>query len=356
MSQDSMMYVGMDLGNRYTHYCVVDSAGEVVERGRFTTTAAALRKWSQGHPGASVAMETGGPTRWMALALREAGHEVVVGNARRLRAISQHERKCDDRDAELLARLLRSDPALLSPVEGFLERDVTSLATVRARAHLVEQRTAMINHVRGVARSAGARLRSCDASRFHHLREDLPEALRVALEPVMDLIEMLNEKIVGLDQTIEELCANTYPETAALRTIPGIGPVTALYFILVIANPERFDHPRDVAAYVGLVPRRDQSGDSDRQLRISKTGDTYLRRLLVIAAHSILGRWGKDSALRDWGLHKASGGRSAKKRATVAVARKLAVLMLRLWRSQESFNPWPNGEPKWRLERAAPAA
>jgi transposase len=338
-----MFYVGLDLGARYTHYCVVDGDGDVVEEGRISSTCEALEQWSERHPGAKVAMETGTQTRWMAALLDERGHEVVVGNARRLRAIFGHERKCDKRDAEMLARLLRSDPSLLSPVRGLLQRDTEALAVVRTRAFLVSQRTNLVNHIRGVARTAGFPLRSCASKRAHLLQGDLPARLQPALGGVFETLATVTEQIDKLDAEIAKLCEVTYTETQVLQSIPGVGPVTALYFVLVIGNPERFLCARDVAAYVGLVPRRSQSGDGDPEKGITKTGDTYLRKLLITAAQSTLGPWGKPGALREWGWRKAEGGRAAKKRAVTAVARKLSVLMLRLWRTGESYEPWPAG-------------
>lgn len=351
MTENSTVFAGLDLGDRYIHFHVVDEAGEEVASGRFPGSLVGLQRWSEGYPGARVAVETGSHTRWVSQALTERGHDVVVANARKLRAISQNTRKDDATDAELLARLLRSDPSLLSPVQGVLERDTIALSTVRSRAALVEGRTALINFVRGTAKSYGIPLRRCDADNFGRLRHEMPDELQAVLAPLMDVIDAYTVQIAELDRTIEQISDEAYPVTRLLRTIPGVGPITALYFVLVVANPERFEERRDVGAYLGLVPRRDQSGAVDKQLRITKTGDTYLRRLLVVAAHSMLGPWGKDCALRQWGLAKAAGGKSAKKRAVVGVARKLAVLMLRLMVTKEEFRAWPDGEPQLELVR-----
>ena len=145
-----------------------------------------------------------------------------------------------------------------------------------------------------------------------------------------------------LEREIHTLARQKYPQSALLEQIPGVGPITALYFVLKIEDPNRFTQVRDVGAYVGLCPRRDQSGQSDPQLRISKRGDAYLRRLLVSAAHYILGPFGPESALRSYGLRLAAGGTArARKRAVVAVASKLAVLLLSLWRSRRPYEPFP---------------
>ena len=149
-------------------------------------------------------------------------------------------------------------------------------------------------------------------------------------------------RIKVLERQISVLARTKYPATAWLEQIPGVGPITALYFVLKIEDPTRFPQVRDVGAFIGLCPRRDQSGENDPQLRISKGGDAYLRRLLVSAAQYILGPFAPASALRQYGLTLAAEGTSrAKKRAVVAVARKLAVLLLSLWKNERPYVPFP---------------
>lgn len=150
----------------------------------------------------------------------------------------------------------------------------------------------------------------------------------------------MTEQIRRLEKAIEELACGKYPEAEFLTQIAGVGTLTSLTFILTIADPTRFRRGRDVAAYLGLVPKRDQSGGTDKQLRISKAGDAYLRRLLVSAAQYALGPFGPDCQLKRKGLELAArGGARAKKKAVVAVARKLAVLMLALWRDEQIYQP-----------------
>ncbi|MCF6284612.1 MAG: transposase [Candidatus Hydrogenedentes bacterium] len=171
----------------------------------------------------------------------------------------------------------------------------------------------------------------------------LPPALRPALFPILETIEGLTTTIKEYDRDIEKLCKEKYPETELLRSIPGVGPITALTFVLTLEAPERFASSRDVPAYVGLLPRRSQSGDSDPQLRITKCGSPQLRRLLVSCAQYILGTHGPDSELRQWGERlMARGGAAAKKRAVVAVARKLTVILHRLWITGMLYEPFPN--------------
>ena len=172
----------------------------------------------------------------------------------------------------------------------------------------------------------------------------IPEPVKNVIAPSVRAIEELSLRIKLLDREIMTL-AHNYSETAWLQQIPGVGPITALYFVLKIGDPARFERVRDVGAFLGLCPRRDQSGENDPQLRISKRGDVYLRRLLVSAAQYILGPFGPPSALREYGLALAAGGTArAKKRAVVAVARKLSVLLLTLWKNQSVYRAFPGHE------------
>jgi transposase len=199
----------------------------------------------------------------------------------------------------------------------------------------------LVNHVRGAVKSFGGRLPKCPARSFHkNAAEHIPEALRPALGPILEQIGSLTERIRDYERQLETISEEHYPETDLLRQVEGVGPLTALTFVLTLEDPYRFEKSRSVGAYLGLVPARDQSGESDPQKRISKEGDEMLRRLLVGSAHYILGPFGKDSDLRRHGEKIASrGGKNSKKRAAVAVARKLSVLLQRLWVSGELYDP-----------------
>ena len=168
----------------------------------------------------------------------------------------------------------------------------------------------------------------------------MPAELAAATQPLLEQITSLTAQIRGLDGAIEKP-AQRYPEIHILRTVPGVGPVIAAAYVLTLDGVDAVQHSRSVGAFLGLRPRQGQSGDSDPERYISKTGNIYLRRLLVQAAHYVLGRFGPDSALRRWGLKLAGGGQRAKKRALVAVARKLAVLLHHLWRTGHSYRPFP---------------
>jgi transposase len=340
-SKGQGMTVGLDLGDRFSHLVVIDEQGQVVEEGRIATSEVALRRRFSGCPPMRIALETGTHSPWVSRVLKGCSHEVVVANSRKLRLIYENPSKDDRVDALYLARLGRVDPALLSPVQ---HRGVTAqkdLALLRSRDALVSARTQLINHVRGLVKSVGSRLPGCSSRAFpQRASEKAPESLRLGLVPVLEEIASLNDRIKALDGQIERLAQESYPETKLLRQVPGVGPITSLAFVLTLEAPQRFPKSRTVGAFLGLVPGRKQSGDSDPERRITKHGDSSVRRLLVNAAHYILGPFGPDSNLRRFGAKIASrGGKNAKKRAIVAVARKLAVLLHHLWRSCEVYEP-----------------
>jgi transposase len=290
-----------------------------------------------------VALETGAQTGWISRELEALGHEVIVANARELRAISGSGRKSDRRDAEKLARYARVDATILRPVRVRGAQAQLDLTRIRARDALVRARTLLVNAARGLAKTRGQRLvRSVTASFGERSQAVLDAELATVLEPLLKQIDALGVEIERYDQQIEQQAAEHYPETAVLDAVPGIGPLTALSFVLTLEDARRFRHSRDVGPYLGLCSRRRQSGGRDPQMRISKEGDEYLRRLLVQCAHSMLGPFGRDSALRRWGLQMAqSGGKYATQRAVVAVARKLAVLLHHLWVTQQPYRAFP---------------
>jgi transposase len=287
-------------------------------------------------------MEVGAHSRWASHLLTELGHDVLVANARKLRAIYHNPRKSDRADAETLARLGRLDPTLLSPIHHRSPQAQADLAVLRSRDAIVRCRTLLINHARDIVKASGSRLPSCSADSFaHKTAPHIPDPLRPALAPILDTIASLTKQIRAYDRQIATLCQENYPETRQLRSIDGVGPLTSLAFLLTLESPERFTRSRDVGAALGLVPKRDQSGDRDPQLRITKTGDGYMRRLLVGSAQYILGPFGPDCDLRRWGLKLAErGGKNAKKRAVVAVARKLAILLHCLWKNGTTYDPF----------------
>jgi transposase len=328
----------------------------VIEEGRLRTSPEAFRRrFSSERPPMRIAIEAGTHSPWASRVLEECGHEVLVANARKLRLIYSNKRKTDEIDAENLARLARLDPKLLYPLKHRGEESQAHMALIRSRQALVGCRTQLVNHVRGTVKSFGARLPKCPARSFHkRAAEHIPEALWPALEPILEQIGSLTERIRDYERQLETISKEHYPETDLLRQVEGIGSLTALTFVLTLEDPYRFERSRSVGAYLGLVPATDRSGDSDPQKRISKEGDEMLRRVLVGSAHYILGPFGKDSDLRRHGEKIASrGGKNSKKRGVVAVARKLCVLLHRLWVSGELYDPLYNAHRRKERGEAA---
>ena len=343
MKQDSTMQVcGIDIGDRFCRVFVMKNDGTREDAWRMPTTRKGLSKAFAGKERMRIALEVGTHSGWICRDLEAMGHEVVVANPRRLEAIWKNWKKSDDQDAECLARLVRVDPQLLKPVKHRSESEARHMAMVRSRAVLVATRTSLINHVRSMLKTMGLRAPKCSSSAFvKRVNATLGEADLEALKGVLSCLAETDARVREYDRKLEELAKAHSPETTSLQTVPGVGPITALVFRLVVQSPERFPDSRSVAAYLGLVPRRDQSGERDPQLGISKAGDDYLRTLLVQAGHYLIGPFGQDCRLRRWGLALAGrGGKNAKKRAVVAVARKLSVVLLAMWRSGQDFDAW----------------
>lgn len=331
--------IGCDLGDKKSELCVIDADGKVSRRTSVRTTRKAMTEYFT-RTAVHVVIEVGAHSRWVSERLEQLGHRVTVANPRRLKLISQSVNKDDPTDAELLARLGRADVSLLAPVQHRTRQAQADLAVAKARDVLVATRTKLINHVRGTVKSFGERLPACTSETFSRRSLSLiPVELKAALEPIFKTLDQINEQIKEQDKMIERV-AKRYPDVDVVSQVNGVGVLTALVYVLTIEDKNRFAKSRMAGAFVGLRPKRSKSGNSDPQLRITKTGDPFLRRLLVNGANYILGPFGKDSELRRWGLELAKrGGKNAKKRAKVAVARKLAVLMHRLWVTGEVYEP-----------------
>jgi transposase len=334
--------IGLDLGDRASCYCVLDEEGAVIGRGEVATQRQPLEVVFGRFPASVVALEVGTHSPWISRLLEELGHEVIVANARQVKLISQSSRKNDRLDAEFLARLARADRKLLAPVRHRSQETQADLMEVRVRAQLVELRTQAVNAARGLVKSFGQRLPKCDAASLKREHaQHLPEAIRHHIERLLGVVEELTQEIASCDQELAKVSQQRYgAETERLEQVQGVGTITALTYVLTLENPNRFAHSREVGCYVGLRPKSKQSGDSEPEMRISKEGDVYLRKLLVQCAQYILSRRGPDTDLKRWGLRiAAKGKKKAKRRAVVAVARKLAVLLHRLWVSGERYEP-----------------
>ena len=341
-SRKMKLTVGIDLGDEWSHCCFLGEDGEIVEESRVKTTREAVKSRFGELKLAVMALEVGTHSRWVSQMLSEFGHEVIVANARELRAITGSDRKSDRVDAEKLARYARVDRRILRPIKHRGEEAQVDLVVIRARAVLVKTRTQLVNSVRGVVKSFGYRMPNCSTERFVKLNNEVPEKLREHLAGLMEVLEHVQKQIDEYDQRVEKLAKEKYPETTVLRQIWGVGEITSVSYVLTIEDKGRFEKSRDVGPYLGLRPRRSQSSESDPELRITKAGDCFLRSLLVECAQRILSKKGPDTALKQFGLRiEARGKKKAKKRAIVAVARKLAVLLHKLWVTGEVYEPFP---------------
>lgn len=344
--------IGVDLGDTKHAICITDKHGNITKEYSIPNSRAQIQKLAVCYPNSLIALEVGTHSPWISRLLKELGLTVIVANARKLRAIYTNTRKSDLLDARMLAKLARVDPELLHPIHHSSEDTQLDFIPIKMRETLVRQRVNIINAIRGALKALGIRIPNATTRGFAkqaqiYLEKNHSEMLP-NITPMLDVLIQLKDQISSYDKTIDQMIADKYPAAQRLQQIGGVGPLTALGFVLTIERPERFEDPRDVGAYVGLVPRRDQSGDTDKQLRISKTGNNYLRKLLVQCAQYNLGHFGQDSDLRRYGenIYKSTGSRLAKRKAVIAVARKLSVLMLTLWLRECDYEPLRNANKK----------
>jgi len=342
-------YIGIDLGDKRSYYCILDKNANIVADGSLGTRVMEFDLYFKAIPKSRIALEVGTHSPWISPLLEDLGHVVYVANPRKIGGGKKSRRRKNDKlDAEALARQVKADPRMLFPIQHRGQKARQALVLLRTRYALVCARTKLICTVRGLVKSDGQRLPKCSTVSFHKMeRNYVPEALQEALEPLFEQIGSLTEQIKKYDKEVKRMCLQAYPETELLRQVNGVGELVSLAFVLTVDNPRRFVKSRDVGAYMGLIPRQYDSGDSRPQMRITKTGDRMMRQLLTQSAQYILGPFGKDSDLRRHGLKIADrGGKNAKKRATVAVARKLAVLLHSLWVTAEVYEPLRNSEPQ----------
>ena len=282
----------------------------------------------------TVALETGTHSAWISHCLEQRGYEVIVAHARDLAFIYKGDKKSDRIDAEKLARVARADKKLLHPVRLMSKTRQEALLAIKARDLLMKERTCIVNAIRGFVRSLGIDDAEYSIEIISKMYSALPKEIRQNLRGLFSVLTAINNNISSYDKRLKKI-AEEYPETKILQQVKGVGPIIALSFALIISDPNRFSS-KECASYLGLVPKRDQSGETDKQLGITKSGNKLLRRLLVQGAQYIMGPFGEDCDLRDFGNRIAQrGGRIAKKKATIAVARKLAITMLALWRNPD---------------------
>ena len=335
-----MEYFGIDLHQKHSEICGLDASGKVRLQERVATSEAGLRKVFGKSKGVRVVLESGGQSSWAARVLGEMGHKVVVVNPRRIRLIAESTLKTDRIDAEILARLGRQeDDSQLRPVYQRSEGALELRTRLRVRLNLVRVRTALINGVRGTLRAHGYRMSSCVAGRFAARFVDLKLAaeLRQVLDPLVATIAEVSARIEQLEKDLIEE-AGSDELLVRLQEVPGVGPLVCLAFIGWMDKPERFKRSRDVGACLGLRPQVRGSGEREWRGPITREGDAEMRRLLVQAAHALL-LCRKDSALKRWALQLAT--RVGKRKAVVALARKLGVLLHRLWVTGNSYQALP---------------
>lgn len=335
------MTVGVDLGDQWSNYCILGLGGETLAEGQFRMQREEVQGFFQGLAISRVVFEVGTHSAWVQEVVARFGHEVMVANARRMHGSKRRRRKNDRIDAAMLARLGRVDPKALYPIQHRSSEVREDLLILHARELLVESRTKLISAVRSMVKTMGSRLPSSYSEGFaKKMAAQIPAEIQMTVQPLLGLIAKLSEEIKSYEKRIEQLAQEKYMHTELLRQVTGVGSVTSMAYALTLESPLRFKKSRDVGPYVGLAPGQEDSGDKQPQLGISKAGDRMLRKLLVGSAHYILGPFGPDCDLRRFGIKLcARGGKNAKKRATVAVARKLAVLLHRLWISGEVYEP-----------------
>lgn len=341
MESQMETFIGIDLATKKSKFCVLDAQAQVLFRGEVPTTREDFEKRFAPFVPARVAIETGSVARMADDVLSGMGHTVVVANPRRVSAITKNIKKCDEEDAELLARLVRSDPHLLSPIEHRSATAHEGLSLLRARDLCVRTRTAHVNLVRGMAKGFEVKLPTCEADIFAERISEVVAGttLGTLLAPILKLITELTKSIDEFDNMLAEFGAKHVPTAKPLQRISGIGPITAIGFALAVDDPKRFPNQRAIGAYFGLVPRRDQSGELDKKLGITKAGDPLIRRLLTQAAQRILMTHSKDCDLKRFGEHLLNAGKTNRKRAVSAVARKLACQMLRILKTGVPYEP-----------------
>lgn len=346
--EDFAFHIGIDLGDKNCEVCVLDRQGEFSESFTLPMDRGHLQAYLITIPRSRVAIEAGGQSRWVAETIERCGHRVFVSNSRKVAYISQSDDKNDPGDAFKLAELVHFKPRLLHPIQHRSQEAQADLSWIRARESLVETRTQLVNTVRSISKAFGERLAKCSTESFTaRLAAQIPEAIRGAIAPLLETIDHVNEQIRYYDQMEAHIARQKYPKYWLLAQVDGVGAHTALSFMLTIGDPARFEKSRDVGAFLGLRPRQKDSGESKPQLGITKAGDNYMRKTLVNCAHYILGPHGTDSDLRRCGERICGrGGKNAKKRAVIAVARKLAVLLHRLWVSGEVYEPLRNSQAK----------
>lgn len=334
--------VGIDVSDRKSEVCWLNSQTGELRTAKIETSPAAFKQYFEKQRPQRVALETGTHSAWIAQLFLELGIEAVVANARQLKLISKSRKKTDANDALLLAQLAATPVGLglLQPVKLVSYQQQLDRVALRAREDLVEARVKLQNAIRGLVKPFGVRLCGTSANVLRRNAKDLlPEALMDVVMPLLDVMQQIERRTEDLEEKMTKIAAERYPAVEHLRQVNGVGLMTAYAFVVTIGDPARFTKSRAVGPYLGLTQAKRESGDSSPDLGITKSGNRLMRSLLVNAAHYMLCSHGKDSDLRRWGLNLARGGKQQKKRAVVALARRIAVLLHRLWVTGAPYEP-----------------
>ena len=332
--------IGMDLGNEKHAVCALDESGQILFRKDIDNKPEVLEPFFREHAGATVAMETGLCCRWISALAKACGCEAVVCNARKLSAIWQNQHKNDENDALLLAQLTRADRRLVHPVALRDDEHHEIVQIIELRAVAVAQRTQAVNAVRGLCKACGVFIPGCDASCFHKVAADaIPRETAWKFRPMLRHLKETESLIRRYDKMLVKYAgAHFGEEVELLQTIPGVGTVTACAFVAFVDDMRRFRKARDAGVYFGLTPAQDNSRTQDKPKRITKAGNGIMRSLLVNATNYILRKSSPDTALKRHGMAIcARGGKVAKRKAKVAVARKLATVMFAMLRSGKPY-------------------
>ena len=331
-------YVALDVSLQSTSVHVVDEQGRCLWRGKCPTDVAALASTIRQHaPEVElVGLETGQLSTWLCHGLAGIGLPVVCMNARQAKAaLSCRINKTDANDAEGLAQLLRT--GFFRPVRVKSQGTMLVRTLLSARRQLVRTELDLANQIRGLLKTFGLFLPRGGGRLFEAaVRERLAghNPLAMTIMPLLQIWRAIRTQVLGLDR-LAYAVAKRDPNCRRLMTAPGVGTITALAYVAAVERPEEFQSGRAVSAWVGLTPTRYQSGQIDIAGRISRQGDTHLRTYLYEAANTVLTRSRADTAIKRWGL--ALKARVGHKRAVVAVARKLAVVLHVMWAKAQPF-------------------
>jgi transposase len=332
-----MKYCGFDLGKKSSQFCVMNEAREIVREKRVSSTESALRGAFDCREKMKIVIEASTKAFWVGDLLESLGHEVIVVDPRRTKAIGSSQIKHDKLDARVLATLCAAD--VLAPVHRPSQAMRFDRIPLVVRDALVRSRTQLINAVRSILDSEGIAVRAASTDAFttlvRELPDGLPEPIAAAIEPALAAIDALNTSIADADEAVATV-ANTDPVMKRLQTVDGVGPIVAATYVQAVRDAKRFRSGRQVGAYLGLIPSLYQSGDTHRKGRITKQGNRQARYALTMAAKSLM-RTKRSSALKTWAL--AIAERQGRKKAIVALARKLAGVLWSMWKKQRDYAP-----------------